>query len=135
MASFTYTAWTNGSATSLLEKLKRLFDQRNFSMKNPQSGMCHVWNNEGECHQIEVDSLRTIQTDQLPLGIQWWRGDEDIYVTLLTNESVGGTNCNVRLVGITREEEAEIARLMILLIVPEKSLFPDDFAVFQLDAQ
>ncbi|KAE8755944.1 MULTISPECIES: hypothetical protein [Paraburkholderia] len=135
MASFTYTAWTNGSATQLLEKLKHLFDQRNFSMKNPQSGMCHVWNGEGECRQIDADSLQTIQEEKLPLGIQWWRGGEDIFVTLAANKSVGGTNCNVRLVALTREEEAEIAKLMILHIVPEKNVFPDDFPVFQLDAQ
>jgi hypothetical protein len=135
MASFTYTAWTNGSATSLLEKLKYLFEQRNFSLKNPRSGMCHAWNEEGECLHIDADSLQTIQNDKLPLGIQWWRNDEDIFVTLAVNKSVGGTSCNVRLVGMTREEEAEIAKLMILHIVPEKKDFPDDFPVFQLDTQ
>lgn len=97
--------------------------------------MCHVWNEEGECLHIDADSLQTIQNDKLPLGIQWWRNDEDIFVTLVVNKSVGGTSCNVRLVGMTREEEAEIAKLMILHIVPEKKDFPDDFPVFQLDTQ
>lgn len=135
MASFTYTVWTNESATLLLENLKRLFDRRNFSMTHPQSGMCHVWNEEGECHQLGVDLIQTIAGEKLPLGIQWWRGGKDIFVTLAVNKSVGGINCSIRLVGLTREEEAEIARLIILYIVPAKNVFPDDFPVFQLDAQ
>ncbi|GAB2895480.1 hypothetical protein GCM10027093_33760 [Paraburkholderia jirisanensis] len=135
MASFTYTAWTNGSAISLLETLKHLFNQRDFSLKNPQSGMCHVWNERAECFKVDVNSLQIILDEKLPIGIQWWRGNEDIFVTLATNKSVGGTNCIVRLIGITREEEAEIAKLMILHIVPEKKFFPDDFPVFHLDAQ
>lgn len=135
MASFAYTAWTNSSTTSLLEMLKHLFAQRKFSLENPQSGMRHIWNDEGECRQIDADSLQTVQDDKLPLGIQWWRSDEDIFVTLAANKPVGGTSCSVRLVGMTRDEQAEIARLLILYVVPEKKLFPEDFPVFQLDAQ
>jgi len=135
MASFTYTFWTNKSATAVLGKLRDLFVQLGFSLKNSRSGMCHVWNEEGECSLIDVNFLQSIDSKKLPLGIQWWRGEEDIFVTLAIEKSVGGIICYVRLVGLARAEQAEIARLLILHVVPDKHEFPDDFSVFQLGAQ
>lgn len=135
MASFAYTVWSNESATDVLGKLRDMFVQLGFSLENSRTGMCHVWNEEGECSLIEVHSLRSVESERMPLGIQWWRSDEDIFVTLAPEASVGGTTCYVRLVGLARIEEAEIARLLILHVVPGKQEFPDDFPVFQLSAQ
>lgn len=87
------------------------------------------------CSLIDVSSLQTVESERLPLGIQWWRGDEDIFVTLDIEKSVGGTTCYVRLVGLERAEQAELARLLILHVVPEKQAFPDELPVFQLSAQ
>lgn len=135
MASFTYTVWTNESATAVLEKLRDVFNPLGFSLINPQSGKCHLWNEEGECSSVDAGSVQTIEREMLPLGIQWWRGDEDIFVTLTAEDSVGGTTSSLRLVGMERSEQAEIARQLILRIVPEKGAFPDDMAVFRLGAQ
>jgi hypothetical protein len=71
----------------------------------------------------------------LPFGLQWWRGDDDIYVGFSKSSDFGGLMCHVSLVGLSREEQAEIAKLLILHITPEKQYFPDDFYVFQLSAQ
>mgnify|MGYP000616188479 CR=1 FL=1 len=135
MASFTYTVWSNESATDVLARLRDMLVQLGFSLENSRTGMCHVWDEEGECSLVDVHSLCNVESQKLPLGVQWWRDEEDIFVTLAPEKSVGGTTCYVCLVGLARAEQAEVARLLILHIVPGKQEFPDDFPVFQLSAQ
>lgn len=135
MASFTYTVWTNEHSVEVVEKLKDVFLKIGFDWKNPESKMCHIWSEDGECDLVDEAHLYAIAQDKLPLSIQWWRGDDDIFVTLAAEKSVGGTTCYVRLVGLSRVEEAEIGKLLIIGIVPGKQEFPDDFSVFQLSAE
>lgn len=135
MASFTYKAWANTPPTELFEKLSDLFSRRGFFLKNPSSGLCHVWNGAGECRQIDCNLVQMVVSDKLPVGIQWWRASEDIFVTLLSGGPIGGTNCIIRLIGLSREEEAEIAKLIVLLIIPDKLFFPDDYSVFELSVE
>jgi hypothetical protein len=99
------------------------------------TGMCHTWDQGGNCTRQEVALLGQIKSEDLPLGIQWWRAEEDILVTLAIEHVVGGITSSIRLVGLERSEEAEIARLLIEHVVPAKKDFPDDFAVFELDVQ
>ena len=71
----------------------------------------------------------------LPIGLQWWRGGDDLYVAIAKSSEIGGVTCHVTLVGLSREEQAEIAKLPILHVTPEKQCFPDDSYVFRLSAQ
>lgn len=133
MASFTYTIWSNLSLPALINQFRFVFDQLKFSLTNSRSGKIHLWSDR----EIEIDpsAVRSIADMELPLGVQWWRGDDDIYVGLSKSSDVDGFICHVSLVGLSREEQAEIAKLLILHITPEKQYFPDDFYVFRLSAQ
>ena len=133
MASFTYTIWSNLSLPALINRFQFVFDQLNFSLTNNRSGKIHLWS-DGEI-EIDPSAVQSIADIELPLGVQWWRGDDDIYVGLSKSSDVGGFICHVSLVGLSREEQAEIAKLLILHIAPEKQYFPDDFYVFRLSAQ
>lgn len=130
-----YSVWSNESATRVLEELKILFDGIGFSIINSTSGMCHLWSEEGDCSLVSEQFITEVSSEKMPMGIQWWRGDDDIFVTIFTDQSVGGATCDIRLVGFSREAQAEIGRLLILKIIPDKQLFPDDFAVFKVIAQ
>jgi hypothetical protein len=92
-----------------------------------------VWNVAES--KIEPTALQSIADMELPLGVQWWRDEDDIYVSVANSIDVGGFLCHVTLVGLSREEQAEIAKLLILHVTPEKQRFPDDFYVFRLSAQ
>lgn len=131
MASFTYTAWSDLSFSALMNQLQNVFGQLSFSLKNPESGKIHVWREE----EIEIDptASESISGMGLPISIQWWRGEEDINVSI--DEEVGGLVCQVTLVGLSRDEQAEIAKLLILHVTPDKQRFPEDFDVFRLSAQ
>lgn len=133
MASFTYTIWSNLSFPTLINQFRFVFDQLKFSLTNSRSGKIHLWS-DGEI-EIDPSAVRSIADMELPLGVQWWRGDDDIYVGLSKSSDVDGFICHVSLVGLSREEQAEIAKLLILHITPEKQYFPDDFYVFRLSAQ
>jgi hypothetical protein len=133
MASFTYTIWSDLSLSALMSQLRVVFDQLGFSLTNPRSGKVHLWS-DGES-EIDPTALQSITNMELPLGVQWWRGDDDIYVAITKSSDVGGFICHVTLVGLSREEQAEIAKLLILHVTPEKQRFPDDFYVFRLSAQ
>jgi hypothetical protein len=82
MASFTYTVWSPYSATEVIDKLRYVFAQTRFSLQNPLTGMCHTWDQGGNCTRQEVALLGQVKSEDLPLGIQWWRAEEDILVTL-----------------------------------------------------
>ncbi len=118
-----------------MDELNDIFSEIDFSLINHTTGKCHVWDEEGNCRQIDASEARRTGDEMLPIGIQWWRGNEDIFVTLMKEYSVGGLLFHVRLVDFNRKEEAEIGRLIIQNIVPEKREFPDDFPVFQLSSQ
>ena len=133
MASFTYTIWSNLSLPALINQFRFVFDQLKFSLTNSRSGKIHLWS-DGEI-EIDPSAVRSIADMELPLGVQWWRGDDDIYVGLSKSSDVDGFICHVSLVGLSREEQAEIAKLLILHITPEKQYFPYDFYVFRLSAQ
>ena len=133
MASFTYTIWSNLSLPALINQFRFVFDQLKFSLTNSRSGKIHLWS-DGEI-EIDPSAVRSIADMELPLGVLWWRGDDDIYVGLSKSSDVDGFICHVSLVGLSREEQAEIAKLLILHITPEKQYFPDDFYVFRLSAQ
>ncbi len=134
MASFTYTIWSEYSLPELMIKLRNIFDQLGFSLTNPQSGNVHLWS-KGEENKIEPTALQSISDMELPFGIQWWRGEDDIFVCIANSGDVGGLICYVTLVGLSREEQAEIAKLLILHVTPDKQNFPDDFYVFRLSAE
>lgn len=133
MASFTYTIWSDLSFSALMNRLQVIFDQLGFSSTNPRSGKVHLWS-DGES-EIDPKALQSISDTELPLGVQWWRGEDDIYVAITKPSDVGGLICHVTLVGLSREEQAEIAKLLILHVTPEKQNFPEDFYVFRLSAQ
>ena len=133
MASITYTIRSNLSLPALINQFRFVFDQLKFSLTNSRSGKIHLWS-DGEI-EIDPSAVRSIADMELPLGVQWWRGDDDIYVGLSKSSDVDGFICHVSLVGLSREEQAEIAKLLILHITPEKQYFPDDFYVFRLSAQ
>ena len=133
MASFTYTIWSDLSMPALMNQLQVVFDQLSFSLTNPRSGKIHLWNDEES--EIDPTALPSIADMELPLGVQWWRGEDDIYVSIAKSSDVGGFLCHVTLVGLSREEQAEVAKLLILHVTPEKQSFPDDFYVFRLSAQ
>lgn len=133
MASFTYTIWSDLSMPALMNQLQVVFDQLSFSLTNPRTGKVHLWS-DGES-EIDPTALQSITDMELPLGVQWWRGEDDIYVAIAKSSDVGGFICHVTLVGLSREEQAEIAKLLILHVTPEKQHFPDDFDVFRLSAQ
>ncbi|MBI1834994.1 MAG: hypothetical protein HYR92_04435 [Burkholderiales bacterium] len=134
MASFTYTVWTNVSLQSLVKELEVVFCGLQFSMINPRTGLIHLWNELGECVEVEMDTLMECVDADLPIGIQWWRGDVDIYTSIDLQREFGGLVCCVTLYEVSKVEQAEIAKLLILNIVPEKEWFPDDFSVFKLSA-
>jgi hypothetical protein len=133
MASFTYTIWSDLSMSALVNKLQVVFDHLSFSLINPRSGKIHLWSDEES--EIDATARHSIAEMELPLGVQWWRGEDDIYVSIAKSSDVDGFLCHVALVGLSREEQAEIAKLLILHITPEKQRFPDDFYVFRLSAQ
>jgi hypothetical protein len=118
--------------SALINQFRLVFDQLQFSLKNDRSGKIHLWSDR----EIEIDpsALQSIADIDLPFGLQWWRGDDDIYVGFSKSSDFGGLMCRVSLVGLSREEQAEIAKLLILHITPEKQYFPDDFYVFQLSS-
>ena len=133
MASFTYTIWSDLSLSALINQLRVVFDQLNFSLTNPVSGKIHLWSDVES--EIDPTVVQSIADMELPLGVQWWRGEDDIHVAIAKSSDVGGFICHVTLVGLSREEQAEIAKLLILHVTPEKQHFPDDFDVFRLSAQ
>lgn len=132
MASFTYTVWSDSNLPKLVTQLIEVFGRLDFSPINPLSGKIHLWNDREE--KIEP-TLELIKSIELPLSIQWWREKDDISVSFDRSAEAGGHICHITLVGLPRSEQAEIAKLLILLITPEKQNFPDDFPVFQLSAQ
>lgn len=133
MASFTYTLWSDFSMPALVKQLQVVFDELSFSLTNPRSGKIHLWNDDES--EIDPTAIQSITDMELPLGVQWWRGEDDIYVSIAKSSDFGGFLCHVTLVGLPRAEEAEIARLLILHVTPEKQNFPDDFDVFRLSAR
>lgn len=133
MASFAYTIWSDLSLPALMNQFRVVFDQLNFSLTNPRSGKIHLWS--GEESEIDLTALQSITDMEWPLGVQWWRGEDDINVSIAKSSDIGGFVCHVTLVGLSREEQAEIARLLILYVTPDKQRFPDDFYVFRLSAQ
>lgn len=133
MASFTYTIWSDLALPLLIDQLKAAFGQLNFTLNNPRTGKIHFWK-DGE-NEIDSNLLGSITSIGLPLAIQWWREEDDIVVSIAESGEVGGLMCEVTLVGLPREEQAEIAKLLILHITPDKQAFPDDFDVFRLSAQ
>jgi hypothetical protein len=133
MASFTYTIWSDLALPLLIDQLKAAFGQLNFTLKNPRTGKIHFWK-DGK-NEINPNALGSITSIGLPLAIQWWREDDDIVVSIAESSEVGGLIFDVTLVGLPREEQAEIAKLLILHITPDKQAFPDDFDVFRLSAQ
>ena len=136
MSSFTYKVLTSLTVDVLFNKLVAVLSEVGFTLENPISGMCQIWNEEGESNDVAPSEMKNIDWKKLlPLSVQWWKGEDDIFVTLMNEETVGGTLCYLRLVGLRREEEAEIGRLLILHVVPDKREFPDDFSVFAIDAQ
>ena len=132
MASFTYTIWSNSSLPELEGQLRLIFEQLNFTLINPRTGKIHFWS---DCENVvDPTALRSFSDIEFPIGVQWWRGEDDIFMSIAKSSEVGGLLCSVSLVGFSREEQAEIARLLILHITPEKQNFPDDFDVFRLSA-
>lgn len=115
-----------------MQKLQKVFEKINYSLRNPASEKIHCWlPNE---NQIDASELHNF-LEHLPFGVQWWRGNDDIYVSIENEFIVGGYTCRITLVGLTRQEQAELAKLLIENITPEKNQFPDDFFVFGLSAQ
>ena len=134
MASFTYTIWSDSSLPELEGQLRLIFEQLNFTLINPRTGKIHFWS---DCENVvDPTSLRSFSDIEFPIGVQWWRGeDDDIYTSIDESSEVGGLLCCVSFVGFSREEQAEIARLLILHVAPEKRNFPEDFDVFRLSAE
>ncbi|MGZ7179024.1 hypothetical protein ACXKTX_36085 [Burkholderia gladioli] len=135
MTSLTYTAWTNESMIHAFEKLDISLNEAGFTIINTESGMCHTWNESGERSLHNIDEIKALLSRNLTIGIQWWRDSDDIYVTLAPEQSVGGVTCYIRLVGLSRMEQADIARSIILHVIPDKQDFPDDWPVFKIDTQ
>ena len=131
MASFTYTVWSDAPLPTLMSQLQLVFGQLKFTVVNPRTGKVHLWSEEGE--SIVDPAVLSISENDLPLGAQWWRGEDDLHVSVAGE--VDGFMCSVTLVGFSREEQAEIARLLILHVAPEKRNFPEDFDVFRLSAE
>jgi hypothetical protein len=133
MASFTYTIWSDLSWIALIDRLNDIFLKLSFIRQSPHSGKICFWNQEG---LIELDNNSpTVEKMKLPFGTQWWRGEDDIYVGLSSSNEVPGLTCRITLVGFSRQEQAEIAKLLIINLVPDKQKFPDDHYVFQLSAE
>lgn len=135
MASFTYTVWCNCSPMQMFLKIEEILLVFGFVLRNPTSGMCHLWDGEGNPYEVATKPMINASENDLPLGIQFWRGEDDIFLTLALDEKVGGSTAYVRLVGLTRAEEAEIAKQLIEHVIPHKRDFPDDYSVFTLDAR
>jgi len=136
MAVFSYSAWSNCEPAELIEKLEYIFSQRGFSLPHPLRKMCQVWDEEGNYSYCDPASLCTLTSEDLPFSVQWWRGDDNDYNSILVTlkSEKGGIVCLVYLSGLKRSEEAELGRLLIEHIVPPKWDFPDDYAVFTLTA-
>jgi hypothetical protein len=130
MASFSYTVWSDEPFGALIGKLQVAFSHLNFSLINPRTGRLHVWSEHGD--EIAVSEAALMPVSELPVGIQWWRDEEDVFVSIDQEKTVGGLFCCVRLVGLSRLEEAEIGRLLILHVLPGKQQFPEDFDVFRV---
>ncbi|MEI7298171.1 hypothetical protein WCQ02_39320 [Paraburkholderia tropica] len=134
MASFTYTVWSDCDKASVLKSMTGVFSNIGYSLRNESTGKLHAWLEPGELSLFDVGKFSIEDGPHEQIGIQWWSGDNDIYVTFSSEPSVGGTTCYVTLVGLPRSEEAEIARLLILNIIPDKRRFPVDWPVFKLSA-
>ena len=118
MSSFTYTVWSNFSLTDLTQKLQEIFEEFGFSLTHPLSGKIHCWAPEEV--GIEASALNLNPESYLPIGLQWWKGEDDIFVSIDNETNVGGYVVRVTLVGFPRQKQAELARLLIEYITPEK---------------
>lgn len=131
MASFTYTAWSNIPLDQLLDKLCDVFGKLGYSLINPASGKVHCWT-DGEI-PFDVSAAQLSREIKLPFGLQWWKSDDDLYVGF--SQDRGGYLCRVTLYDMPRSEQAQLAKLLIEQIVPDKHVFPDDYDVFRLSAE
>jgi hypothetical protein len=134
MASFTYTVWSDLGLSALMNQLDDIFAKLSFTRQSPYSGKICFW---CEGQEIEIDTENSFSVEQVnpPFGTQWWRGEDDIFVGISPSNEVPGFTCHITLVGFSRQEQAEIAKLLIINLVPDKQKFPDDHYVFQLSAE